>query len=154
MNTNRRCIACGCAFQPYPQVPAQRFCSAPACQRERRRRWQRQRLRTDADYRDNQARAQAKWRTRHPDYWREYRAMHPTYRERNCAMQRKRNARRSSTPVANMDASPSYRPLASGFYILRRVVETGIAKTNACTVHIAVLSATNGPPIRDCKEMT
>jgi hypothetical protein len=154
MNTIRRCIACGCAFQPCPQVLGQRFCSAPACQRERRRRWQRERLRDDADYRDNQTRAQAKWRARHPDYWRQYRATHPAYRERNCAMQRKRNAQRSSSPVANMDASSPLRPLASGFYILRRAVETGIAKMNACTVHIAVLSVPNGPPIRDCKEMT
>jgi hypothetical protein len=154
MNTIRRCIACGCAFQLRPQVPSQRFCSAAECQRERRRRWQRQHLRCDADYRDNQARAQAKWRGRHPDYWRQYRETHPAYRERNCAMQRERNARRSSSPVANMDASPPLHPFASAFYILRRAVETGIAKMNACTVHIAVLSAPNGPPIGDCKEMT
>ena len=44
---------------------SQRFCSTPACQRERRRR---EHLRGDADYRDNQARAQAKWRVGHPDY--------------------------------------------------------------------------------------
>nr|WP_137959868.1 hypothetical protein [Burkholderia sp. 4M9327F10] len=154
MKSTRLCAACGKAFHPLLQTPNQRYCSAAACQRERRRRWQREHLRGDADYRDNQARAQAKWRVRHPDYWRQYRATHPAYRERNCAMQRSRNAQRSSSPVANMDASPPPRPLASGFYILRRAVETGIAKMNACTVHIAVLSAPNGPPIRDCKEMT
>jgi hypothetical protein len=154
MNNARRCVACGSLFHPLSHIPNQRFCSALGCQRERRRRWQQQRLRSDPDYRDNQARAQAKWRARRPDYWRHYRATHPAYRERNCAMQRERNARRSSSPVANMDASPPLHPLASGFYIPRRAVETGIAKMNACTVHIAVLSAPNGPLIRDCKEMT
>ncbi|MFM0655310.1 hypothetical protein PQR17_27675 [Paraburkholderia sediminicola] len=154
MKSPRLCLACGNPFHPLLRVPNQRYCSAAACQRERRRRWQRRRLRVDADYRDNQARAQSNWRARHPDYWRQYRATHPAYRERNCAMQRERNARRSSSPVANMDASPPLHPLASGFYILRRAVETGIAKMNACTVHIAVLSTPNGPPIRDCKEMT
>jgi hypothetical protein len=153
MKPTRLCLACGNAFHPLLQVPNQRYCSATACQRERRRRWQREHLRSDADYRDNQARAQARWRVRHQDYWRQYRSTHPAYRERNCAMQRKRNAQRSSSPVANMDASTLLRPLASGFYILRRAVETGIAKMNACTVHIAVLSAPDGPPIRDCKEM-
>jgi len=153
MKPTRLCLACGNAFHPILQVPNQRYCSAAACQRERRRRWQREHLRSDADYRDNQARAQARWRVRHQDYWRQYRSTHPAYRERNCAMQRNRNAQRSSSPVANMDASASLRPLASGFYILRRAVETGIAKMNAFTVHIAVLSAPNVPHIRDCKEM-
>lgn len=87
-----------------------------------------QRLRSDADYRENQARAQTSWRARHPDYWRQYRAAHPAYRERNCAMQRKRNTQRRSSPVANMDASQPLHPLASGFYILRRAAHGGIAK--------------------------
>jgi hypothetical protein len=151
MKPIRLCLACGKTFHPLLQVPNQRYCSAAACQREWRRRWQREHLHSDADYRDNQ-RAQAKWRARHPDYWR--RATHPAYCERNSSMQRTRNAQPNSSPVANMDASSPLRPLASGFYILRRAVETGIAKMNACTVHIAVLSAPNGPLIRDCKEMT
>jgi hypothetical protein len=37
----RRCAACGRAFRPRSQVPQQRYCSAPACQRERRRGWAR-----------------------------------------------------------------------------------------------------------------
>ena len=36
----RRCQACQELFRPRPQVAEQRFCSAAACQRERRRRWQ------------------------------------------------------------------------------------------------------------------
>jgi hypothetical protein len=53
----RHCAACGASFRPCPQVPQQRFCSQADCQRERRRRWKRGKCRTDADYRDNQARA-------------------------------------------------------------------------------------------------
>ena len=37
----RRCAACGGAFRPRSQVPDQKYCSASACQRARRRRWQR-----------------------------------------------------------------------------------------------------------------
>lgn len=69
MKAMRRCAACGQPFFPRPQVPNQRFCSAPACQSERRRRWQKQRLRTDGDYRENQARARRGWLIQHKSYW-------------------------------------------------------------------------------------
>jgi hypothetical protein len=36
-----------------------------------------------------------------------------------------------------MDVSPPCRLLASGFYVLRRVVKTETARMNACTVHRA-----------------
>lgn len=140
MKSDRICAACGTPFTPLLHIPHQRFCSAKACQRARRRAWQHQRMRVDPDYRENQIRAQASWRARHPDYWRHYRETHPAYRDRNCAMQRRRNARRTDSAVANMDVWPAHRPLASGFYILRNAVEAGVAKMNAWTVHIAVLS--------------
>jgi phage terminase small subunit len=112
-----------------------------------------QHMRADADYRENQNRAQANWRARHPDYWRQYRATHPAYRERNSVLQRERNARRRPGVVANMDASQVARPLASGFYVLRPASEVTIAKMNACIVQITVLSPPDGPLAPDCKEM-
>ena len=59
MPARRRCAACGRLFELQPQLPEQSYCSAPACQRERRKLWQRERLATDPDYQANQARAQA-----------------------------------------------------------------------------------------------
>jgi hypothetical protein len=100
----------------------------------------------DNDYRDNQARAQAKWRAGHSSYWREYRAAHPEYRERNRRMQRLRNARRGFKPIAKMDVTGRRRPLDSGFYVLCHADEVRVAKMDAWTVHIAVLSAPTGPP--------
>jgi hypothetical protein len=96
---------------------------------------------TDPDYRANQARAKATWRARHPDYWRRYRDTHPTCRDRNRTLQRERNARRNTGPVAKMVAPSPFKPLASGFHLLCDAVEAGIAKMNAWTVYIAVLSA-------------
>ncbi|WP_244132235.1 hypothetical protein [Burkholderia pyrrocinia] len=130
MKSDRICAACGTPFTPFLHIPHQRFCSAKACQRARRRAWQHERLRVDPDYRENQIRAQANWRARHPNYWRHYRETHPAYRDRNCSMQRRRNARRTASAVANMDVWPARRPLASGFYILRNAVESGVAKMN------------------------
>lgn len=154
MNNARRCLACGNLFPPLSHTPNQRFCSAVECQRERRRRWQRKQLRVDPDYRDNQARAQANWRTRHPNYWREYRASHPDYRARNCAQQRERNIRHLANNFANMDASPLEAPISSGFYILRRASDIDVAKIDAFIVHISLLSAQGGQSDNNCKEMT
>jgi len=147
MKSTRLCLACGNAFAPLPHVPHQRYCSSKACQRARRRDWQNKRLRVDGDYRDNQARAQARWRERHSSYWREYRAAHPEYRERNRSMQRLRNARRSCRPIAKMDVIGLPKPLGSGFYVLSHAHDAGVAKMDAWTVHIAVLSAPVAPPM-------
>jgi hypothetical protein len=140
MKSDRICAACGARFTPLSHIANQRYCPLAACQLSRRRAWQRERLQTDPDYRENQAKAQATWRARHPDYWRRYRDTHPACCDRNRNMQRQRNARRHAEPVAKMDASNPSRPLASGFYLLCDALETSIAKMNAWTVHIAVLS--------------
>ncbi|WP_227243300.1 hypothetical protein [Paraburkholderia caribensis] len=141
MKPDRICAACGAVFIPLVHVPNQRYCSLAACQLARRRAWQHERLRTDPDYRANQAKAQAAWRARHPGYSRHYRETHPACLDRNRAMQRTRNARRNAQPVAKMDTCSPFQPLASGFYLLCDALEASIAKMNAWTVHIAVLSA-------------
>jgi len=55
--------------------------------------WQ-QAARRDPDYKENQARAQAKWCANHPDYWRSYRENHPEYVKNNRDKQTVRNAKR------------------------------------------------------------
>jgi len=143
----RRCAACGCLFVPRRNVPHQRYCSKPACQCTRRRRWQRDKLENDADYRANQAAAQRRWRESHPDYWRAYRQHHPDSTERNREQQRVRNRRRSiartgrSPPViAKMDEYLLEKPLVSGTYRMIPVTAPGVAKMDAYTVEIQVIS--------------
>lgn len=72
--STKTCASCGQPFTPRPQIRDQAFCSAPACQRERRLRWQRDKMQSDPDYRDNQSRSQRAWLDRNPDYWRTYRS--------------------------------------------------------------------------------
>lgn len=67
------CASCGRVFPVRPQSPKQTYCGASECQRERRRRWNRAKLKTDPDYRANQAAAQRAWHARNPDYWQTYR---------------------------------------------------------------------------------
>ena len=139
----RRCAGCGVSFRPRPQVPEQRFCSQPLCQRERRRRWKRKHQ-TDADYRDNQARAQRAWSERHREYWREYRRRHPRYSERNRQQQRVRNARRGvreeTGVIAKRNASEAFVAELSGTYVLTCVGQEPIAKRNAWSVKITAIS--------------
>ena len=85
------------------QTPEQRYCSAPACQRERRRRWQREKRRRDPDYRENQRQAQRRWASHHREYWRGYRAEHPEYTAANRARQRERDRRRRVSLTALME---------------------------------------------------
>lgn len=146
-------------FRPRPQVPEQRFCSQPECQRERRRQWKRRKRQSDADYRDNQARAHRTWRERHREYWREYRRLHPRYSERNRQQQRVRNARRGlqkgTSEIAKRNAwEAGGGPDFSGTYVLTPVMEQEpIAKRNAWTVKVTAISR-DWPPPGDCKEST
>ena len=141
---NRRCLGCGLGFRPRPQPPGQLYCSDEACQRERRRRWQRAKQQSDADYRDNQRRANRAWAARHGEYWREWRRQHPEYCARNRLQQRVRNRRRRAAAIAKMDASTPGLRVPSGTYRLVPGAVAGIAKNDAWTVEIAVISAPYG----------
>jgi hypothetical protein len=141
----RRCASCGSAFQPRAQVPQQRYCSQAACQRERRRRWQQGKLESDADYRANQVQAQQAWAERHGDYWREYRAKHPDYTERNRREQRRRDRDRRVTRLAKMDASTPKNAIPSGTYRLLAATGGELAKMDAWTVKITLISRDYAP---------
>ncbi len=127
----RRCAACRKLFHPRPQSPGQKFCSAAPCQRERKRRWQRARRAADPDYRDNDVQANRQWRSRHPDYWRDYRRQHPQRVIRNREKQRERDRAIRLKPLqpasrpdlANEDASSLHLSLETGTY--RMIPVTG-----------------------------
>jgi len=95
------CACCGQPFTTRPQVRDQAFCSAPACQRERRLRWNRKKRQSDPDYRDNQSRSQRAWLDRNPDYWRTY---------------RNQSAKNNSPPAATTMATTS-APLSGLYWI-------------------------------------
>lgn len=144
MDVYRRCGNCKQRFKVRPQSPNQRYCSTHDCQLTRRRLWQRERLQSDHDYRENQLRASADWRVRNPDYWKSYREKHPAYVARNREQQKKRKTDRHAS--AKMDAWPLDYSLRSGTYILTAVSNSLHAKMNAWIVHLTVLTATEGLP--------
>lgn len=133
----RWCSACGDTFEPRTQAPRQSYCSKAACQRTRKRLWQRTKRQTDDDYRENQALAQEGWRRAHPDYWRQYRQAHPDYTEANRRQQKDRNARRNDreTTIANVDATP-LGSLVTGIYRLTLLAPDPIGPRREWTVRL------------------
>lgn len=142
---SKQCAGCGKLFHPRPQSPKQTYCAASACQGERRRRWQAARLRSDPDYRCNQARAQDAWAAKHPDYWREYRRSHAEYSERNRQLQHERDARRQERELAKMDACTRETPVPSGIYRLSPATPGDLAKMDAWMVRITEISRVYAP---------
>ncbi len=147
----RRCASCRKLFHPRAQSPDQKFCPTDACQRERKHRWQKAKRASDADYRDNDARASKQWRSRHPGYWRDYRRKNPRSVIRNRDKQRERDrSRLSKSPpalidastrhLANEDASNPLSRLETGTYRIIPVTHPHLANEDACLVKIALLS--------------
>jgi len=136
----RRCAGCGEAFRPRPQVPDQEYCGKKECRRARRRRWQRAKRQDDADYRDNQARAQRAWAGENSAYWRAYRSGHPDYAQANREKQRQRDGKRRATNLAKMDSIGTFSSVPSGTYLLVPKGEEKLAKMDSIVVEITLLS--------------
>jgi len=153
----RRCKECGDPFRPRPNVAHQRYCSKAGCQEARRNRWRKSKLASDPDYRLNQYDAQKRWRQKHPEYWRSYRASHSAYVEKNRALQRHRNHRRREGLIAKRDESRGWNPMRSGVYRLIPAGGGGIAKSDAYLVKLDVLSGSypqGASFFSDCKQIT
>lgn len=98
---DRRCRYCQQTFRPAPYHPEQRVCSKPACQRQRRNDYRRQKIATDPVYQQVCLESPRKWRMSNPDYWKEYRQSHPEQVERNRRQQRLRDLKRQLVNLAN-----------------------------------------------------
>jgi hypothetical protein len=111
------CAHCQQFFVPNPRIKKQRYCSHAACQRARKTLWQKQKLKTDSDYKTNQKDCQKQWCENHRDYWRNWRAEHPKYTERNRIQQQERNRQRTFK-IAKMDVSKTENFIKSGCYFI------------------------------------
>ncbi len=89
----RRCKNknCRCLFIVNPKHPNQQYCSKKKCQRLRKTLWQRKKMSTDEQYRENQADSQRRWLARKTGYWKRYRKNHPDYTKRNREKQKERD---------------------------------------------------------------
>jgi hypothetical protein len=144
----RRCRNCGCLFRICNKVKKHEYCHKKKCQRARKRKWQKQKMKSDEIYRKDQKEAQEIWVNNTPDYWNDYRRKNPKYAERNRQKQRKRNQARSAKPetestlkpIAKMDALTHENKIISGKYALVPVKSDMIAKMDALIVEINTIS--------------
>jgi hypothetical protein len=130
------CACCGQPFLPDPRVKNHTFCSAPACQKERRKQWRQNKMLTDPAYRENQSRIQRDWLDRNPDYWRAYRRKAPD----QLAL---------STPNA-----PELDMPISGLYHIRFVPNTSSAKSDALIAEITPVCKDCPCKVNECKDST
>jgi len=139
----RRCLASRRVIVVSPAHKNQRYCSDPGCQKVRKARWRKRKMRNDPDYRTNQNDCGRRWREAHRDYRRSYRKSHPDYVEDNRELQRTRNrpARRKVRDALKSDASGSINALVPGTYQLIPVRPEAVAKMDVMNVEIRVLSS-------------
>jgi len=141
----KTCLYCKKRFTPHPAVCHQQYCSHRECQKARKRKWQKEKLAKDSDYRDNQASAQRQWCSRNKDYWKRYRKEHPAYAETNRMAQKERNGRRrSGSEIAKMDELKEETLILSGRYRLVPLCNEEIAKMDELIVELGVISGDYG----------
>jgi len=89
----RHCRCCRVRFIPL-RNEHQRYCSKSTCQKKRRSKYQKQKLKRDPEYKETHRSSQQKWRVKHPTYWSQYRIQHPVYVAANRAKQIFRDSKR------------------------------------------------------------
>jgi hypothetical protein len=119
----------------------------PECRRAKKAAWKRTKMRTDADFRQDQRLSNQKWAQTHRDYWSRYRQRNPDKANRNRILQRIRNKRRTADRqksaeqnealIAKVDASTSQNYNMIGQFWLVPI----IAKVDALKVNIVEVPA-------------
>lgn len=144
----RRCRHCSCLFKVCNKVKKHDYCSKKACQLARKRNWQKEKLKSDQTYREDQRSAQQDWSANNPDYWKQYRHKNKRYTDTNRQKQRHRNARRRKKvgnlplrkPIAKMDALMHQNDMISGVYRLVPLESQLVAKMDAIIVEINTIT--------------
>jgi len=145
----RRCRHCCCLFPVCHKVKKHEYCNKKPCQKARKRKWQKERIKNNEIYRNDQKAAQQDWKNNNPDYWKNYRRDNKTYTDRNREQQRERNRLRKAkfasdqqlAPIAKMDALSHENKIISGKYELIPVRPDMIAKMDALIVEINTISS-------------
>lgn len=143
---DKHCLSCGSKFHLRPQSPKQHYCSAPACQRERRRREQKKRRKRNPDQRSIDAQYLRDWIAKNPGYWKRYRAAHPEYTAQNRLRQRERSRAR----IAKEAVCPP-EALCGGRYRLIPASASDVANEAAWIVDVTVVAGPAGTSGRYCK---
>jgi hypothetical protein len=144
------CKNCRRLFEISPQRPDQKYCKRKKCQRARKNAWQKEKIRTDEDYRQNQKDAQERWCKKNPDYYKTYREKNPAYTKKNRLAQVERNRKKRSVSnqtsiddsIAKMDMLNNQNSIKSGRYTIISADNPEFAKMDVLIVDISIKSKT------------
>src|SRR5665647_199942 len=146
----RQCACCKSLFRTDRYHPNQHYCSKDLCQRKRRSTWYKNKLKTDLSYRENQADAQALWKSKNTDYWKNYRSTHPDYVANNRDQQKKRRVSKNmpspsfQPDVVKIDVAPVQLPVKSGRYRLISLDTQNVVKIDVAIVHLYEIEQVTG----------
>ena len=150
----RHCRYCAQVFQPSKFQPGQSVCGVPECQRRRRADSRRQKIAWDPEYRQVCQDACRKWRSRHPDYWRQRRERNPAVVEHNRQQQRARDQKRRLHDLANNNSAFDLKHSAAQVWLLGSGLEQ-LANNNSARAQIWVLEVLpprRSPQIESCQQ--
>jgi len=150
----RRCRYCERSFLPSKFQPGQTACGQPDCQRRRRADYRRQKLATDPEYRQTCSDSAQKWRSRNPEYWRQYRVQHPAAVQRNRQQQQVRDQKRRLRNLANNNSAFDLKHSAAEIWLLGVGLQA-LANNNSAPAQVWVLEALppRKPPVSEaCKQ--
>ena len=142
------CKNCRRLFEISPQRPDQKYCKRKKCQRARKNAWQKEKIRTDEDYRQNIKDAQERWCKKNPDYYKTYREKNPAYTKKNRLAQVERNLKKRSisnqtfidNSIAKMDVLNNQNSIKSGRYTIISADNPEFAKMDVLIVDISIKS--------------
>jgi len=89
-----KCEHCHQPFKRYKNREDQHYCGRSECQKARKAKWKRQKIKKDTEYRAYHNQTNKDWNKKSPGYWKEYRNKNPEKTERNRILQRVRNHNR------------------------------------------------------------
>jgi hypothetical protein len=148
------CCFCQKHFVRSPFHPQQTACSAKLCQQRRRSQNRKRLLAADPDYRDTCLESARKWRSNHPNYWRQYRADKPDSVEQNRVQQRQRDLPRRLAKLANNNLALDLKASVSSVWLLGPAV-VDLANNNLASAQLFLLQrATHKSPTSQasCKQ--
>ncbi len=150
----RRCRYCEKTFRPSKYQPQQAVCNEAGCQKRRRSEYRQQKLSTDEEYKQVCRDSSRKWRSRNPDYWKQYREKHPASVAQNRHKQKTRDRKRHLSNLANNTSVLDLKHSAASIWLLSSE-GAGLANNNSVSAQvwvIEVLPKRMGPGRESCKQ--
>ena len=150
----RRCRYCEQGFQPTKYQPQQEVCSQADCQRRRRADYHRQKIASDAEYRQGCLESARKWRSRNPDYWQRYREKNPAAVQGNRERQHRRDRQQRLHDLANNNSALDLKRSAAEIWFVGSGAKD-LANNNSVPAQVWIIETLpprKPPAAESCKQ--